>query len=66
MARERDARKDERQRRAGDGEPGGDELQHRGPPSRREAGEGVDAQRLRERRRELDDERQLQDESVAR
>ena len=39
---------------------GGDELEQRGPAVRREAGEGVDAQRLRERRRELDDERELQ------
>ena len=61
VARERDARKDERQRRAGDGEARGDELQHRGPAFGREAGERVDAQRLRERRRELDDERELQD-----
>ena len=61
VSRQRDAGKDERQRRAGDGKPGGEKLQHRGPALRREAGEGVHAERLRERRRELDDERELQD-----
>ena len=60
VARQRDARKSERQRGAGDREARRDELQHRGPSFRREAGQRIDAERLRERRREFDDECELQ------